>query len=590
MSNAPRSKPKSTPRVRPKKPRLLSRTRRPIIREMIESRIRATRNMATPAAMSASNSMAMRSRATSWAGAKSQSVAMMAPIQAPTPRSSCTKPREKARRADSRSTARMMRSVKLIGSPSILSLTPALSCCRRRLGGNACHQILQMCLFLEFDTGRRRKSIGTTRGQDRTGEAKLCRFLQTQFLLTNRPDLARQANLSERDATLRHRPVAGTRDKRRGHSQVSCRLSDAQPADDVQINVLPGHNKATACFKHSQYHGEAPRIPADGIAPGGSARRGRYQRLHLHQEGTSSLHAGKDGRSCDVATAFSEKQLRGVRHFHQTLIGHFEDANLVSRPKAVFRCPQDAELMGAFTFEGENAVNHVFQHLGAGEHAVLGDMAHEQQAETAAFCYPDQFLRTCTHLGHGAGCGLQSVDVHCLNGIDDHQARSIGAIEGSQEVPDRGGGGQPHRGLGQPQAQGAQADLLYCLFAGDIDHLGLPREGRRRLEQQRRLADAGVATHQDRRTWDEAATADAVKLADARYEPRGRPACALERDEFDRPTASAGTLRKSARRAIGSRFLDDRVPGSAGVAASAPTTTDRAARLTDVGALAARHR
>ena len=56
----------------------------------------------------------------------------------------------------------------------------------------------------------------------------------------------------------------------------------------------------------------------------------------------------------------------------------------------------------------------------------------------------DQFGRTGAHLGHGAGRRVQVVDVHGLNGIDDHDLRRIGPVEARQYVADVGGSRQVH--------------------------------------------------------------------------------------------------------------------------------------------------
>ena len=68
----------------------------------------------------------------------------------------------------------------------------------------------------------------------------------------------------------------------------------------------------------------------------------------------------------------------------------------------------------------------------------------------------------------------------------------------------------------RPRRRGAQPDLGGGLLAGDVDGgEAAGGEGGGGLQQQRRLADAGVAADEDRRGRDEAAAEDAVELGDA---------------------------------------------------------------------------
>ena len=69
---------------------------------------------------------------------------------------------------------------------------------------------------------------------------------------------------------------------------------------------------------------------------------------------------------------------------------------------------------------------------------------------------------------------------------------------------------------GEAEAGGAHPDLGGGLLAGDVDGgRAAGGEGGGGLQEQRRLADAGVAADEDRRGGDEAAAEDAVELGDA---------------------------------------------------------------------------
>ena len=79
------------------------------------------------------------------------------------------------------------------------------------------------------------------------------------------------------------------------------------------------------------------------------------------------------------AVTVAEEQLGRVGHLAQAFGCHLEHADLVGGAEAVLDGAQDAEGVAAVAFEVEHGVDHVLDHLRAGDLAVLGDVADEQQ-------------------------------------------------------------------------------------------------------------------------------------------------------------------------------------------------------------------
>ncbi len=119
-------------------------------------------------------------------------------------------------------------------------------------------------------------------------------------------------------------------------------------------------------------------------------------------------HAGEDRRAGRAlpALARAKEQGGGVGNRHQAAVGHLENADLVRGAKAVLDRAEDAELMAAFALEIQHRVDHVLEHAGARDGAVLGDMADEQEGGAAALGGPDQFLGGRAHLADRAGGGV----------------------------------------------------------------------------------------------------------------------------------------------------------------------------------------
>ena len=153
-----------------------------------------------------------------------------------------------------------------------------------------------------------------------------------------------------------------------------------------------------------------------------------------------------------------------------------------------------------------------------------------------------------------------------------HQGGVAAPSEAGGDVAQVDRGGEFERRVRDAQAAGAQPHLLDRFLAGDVEHAAAgARERGGRLQQQRRLADAGIAADQHGRARHQAAAQHAVQLGDAGRAARRRLGAAGQLDELDAP----------ARRRLGRRagagahrpFLDDGVPLAAGLAAAGPFRT-----------------
>jgi hypothetical protein len=145
------------------------------------------------------------------------------------------------------------------------------------------------------------------------------------------------------------------------------------------------------------------------------------------------------------------------------------------------------------------------------------------------------------------------------------------------------------RGAGEePEPLGPQADLAARLLARRVqDRAPVGSEAGGCLEQERGLADPGLAADEDERSRDQAAPQDPVQLAEAHGQAgdhlvgKGR-----ERHRLDR---GAGAARPCGGGHVADDGLHERVPGIAGAALSLPAEEGLAAGLADIPALRPRH-
>ena len=177
--------------------------------------------------------------------------------------------------------------------------------------------------------------------------------------------------------------------------------------------------------------------------------------------------------------------------------------------------------MAALALEIEHGVDHVLDHARAGDLAVLGDMADEDDRGAGLLGVADQRLRGGAHLGDRARRRIGEVGPQRLDGIDDDERRRLVGGERRQDVLDAGLGGELAPALrsapGARRAAGSAPPPPRRRHRRPAGRLG-QRAGR--LQQQRRLADAGIAADQQRRAAHEAAAGHAVELGDAGADAR----------------------------------------------------------------------
>src|SRR5215472_11043903 len=255
----------------------------------------------------------------------------------------------------------------------------------------------------------------------RLGEAELRRLLEAGIGMADRAHPARQADLTEHDRVGREGRLGQGRDERRRYRQIGGRLDDAQPAGDIEVDVVGAYREAAAGIEYCGKHRQPRRIPADDGAARGAEQGRRDERLHLDEQRPRALdpgeHRGASGAAARLVrirrvVPVGEEQGGGVRHLDEAAVAHLEDADLVGRTKAVLDGAQDAELVAALTFEIEHGVDHVLEDAWPGDEPFLRDMADQDDDKAAALRDTDQLLRCAAHLTDRAWGAVERVQIH----------------------------------------------------------------------------------------------------------------------------------------------------------------------------------
>ena len=291
-------------------------------------------------------------------------------------------------------------------------------------------------------------------------------------------------------------------DDRRRHREIGRRLADAQAARDIEIDVVGADADAAARLQHGQHHRQpvesqpttarrgvpsAEGRPAPGSRPAPAAclrcRRRRRRRRHGRAARRGTAPTGWRPRSGRGRTSRTRRSRRSGRSGSSPRAGCGTGGR--ARPRNRARCRPCARARAG------PAIAPSLVTWPTSSTAMPRRLASSTSACAEA--------RTWVTV---PGVESTRVEPHGLDRIDDRDLGRVGPLERGDDVAHRGRGGElrPARRRG-PAAAARRRTWSTRLFAGDV---GAGRvllgERRRDLQQQRRLADAGIAADQQRRS------------------------------------------------------------------------------------------
>jgi hypothetical protein len=104
---------------------------------------------------------------------------------------------------------------------------------------------------------------------------------------------------------------------------------------------------------------------------------------------------------------FDKKQFRWVADALQPGFGHGEHAELVHRAETVLDRAHQAERGVRVALEVKHRIDDVLEHARAGDRALLGDVADQEQRGAGALGVARELRGALAHLRHRARRGLQ---------------------------------------------------------------------------------------------------------------------------------------------------------------------------------------
>ena len=360
--------------------------------------------------------------------------------------------------------------------------------------------------------------LHTVRGRrrhDGPGEAEAGRFSQPTRRLGGLAELAGQADLTTGDEVGRDGHADERRHHGQAHAEIAARLGEAHAAHRGHVHVHAPDGQPGPLLQHRGEQRQAAVVEALGRAPRQGQRAGGDEGLDLHQQWPLALDDRHDRRARHAEATVGQEQAARVGDADEPGFGHLEQAELVRRPEAMLHGPQQPERVVAVALEGEHRVDHVLEHPRTGQAALLGHVADEQDGDAAPLGLLHEAVGALTDLRDRARRRAQLRVDHRLDGVDDDRGRT-NLVEGGDDGRQDALGHEPQAGRQGTEPLGPRPHLLLALLGRDVEHR-LPR-GRplgQGLQQERGLADAGLAAQEGDRARHEPSAQDPVELGHA---------------------------------------------------------------------------
>src|ERR1700730_10756447 len=352
-------------------------------------------------------------------------------------------------------------------------------------------------------------------------EAEAGGFQEAALQLAHPADFAAEAELTDGHQAGPRRPVAFVGRDRQRAGQVSGRLGQAPTARGVDENVVPAEVEVGAPLEHGDQHVEPVEVDAVDRPARRAEPTGRGQALQLDEKRPAALERDVDDIAHLAQRAVLQERTAGVADFVHPAVAHLEDTDLVGGTKTVLLAAQDAEAVVPLPLEVEHGVDDVLEHARPGDGALLVDVAHEEDRDVAALGQQHQPAGALAHLAHAAGRRGDAAQEDRLDRIDGghHRPSLFEMLHDAVEVVL----GQHHKAVAlDAKTLRPQLQLLDRLLARHVENRAV-RAGHLagELQQQGRLANAGIAADQHQGAGHDSAAQYLVELSHGEPEPVG---------------------------------------------------------------------
>ena len=370
---------------------------------------------------------------------------------------------------------------------------------------------------------------------------------------------------------------------REGERQVRRGVGHLHPAGNAREHVGRADGNAAELFEKRKNNRKPLRVDTCGHPLGNGESRLVHKRLRLEEERPRALERAAHDTPGRRRSVLLQKYLARVRHRLKPVARHLEHAYLVGRPEAVLDGAQQAVLVVAVALEVDDSIHHVLEDARARNLAILRHMPDEDGNAPRILREHHQIERAFAKLRRAARSAREIALVDRLYGIDDHDLR-LDFLRVFHNLLEARLAQEEHVGTRNVQAFAPKLHLAGALFPAHIErlHAGGCHRGERR-QNQRGLANPGIATDEHQGTWRKPATQHAVEFRIGGAQPPRvfRGDVAQRHDLVDRTAESASTAGITRRHGLYRMFLEG-VPRPAERALADPLRGGVAAFRTEV--------
>ena len=313
---------------------------------------------------------------------------------------------------------------------------------------------------------------------------------------------------------------------RKQHCEISRGLSDLNATERLREDILVSKAKSPVFLEHRDKHGQPTTVETTHSALGTTEKTRGYQCVDFAKKTACSCHS-RDKRASWRGRPTTERHANAFE-FCEPVATHFKQADFLRRTESVLHAAHHARRGMPIAFEAEHDINKMLEQLRSRERSFFRDMPNENHAATCRLRETNKIETTAAQLRDRSWRRRHIRAMHQLNRVDKHKrcARATSLFDDARDIRFAHHQHALAKRLRTActdhrlEPLSAQPNLLRTFFARRIKRNAAARRNRRRrLHDERALANARVTAKQHHRARHDAAAEYAIEFADSSRQP-----------------------------------------------------------------------
>lgn len=261
------------------------------------------------------------------------------------------------------------------------------------------------------------------RGEDDGFEARFNALVHAFFGVGDGADFPRKPDFAEYGGIFVDGNVGGGAGEGGADGEIDGRFGEFDAAHGVDVDVRGIEGNPAAFFEHGNQHNQFIVVNAERHSPREAVGSFCNERLNFDVHAAVAAFRRGDAGACGDAAAFGEKQLGVIGEAFDARFGHFEYAHFLYGAEPVFDGAEELEIFFLLSLEIEDGVHDMFEDFWSREGALLGDVADDEEGDSAGFGDSHEPCGALSDLSDAACGGGERFGIDGLNGVDDDEFR-----------------------------------------------------------------------------------------------------------------------------------------------------------------------